>query len=649
MMISALLSICVLLAATAQAQIARPSNDSSDLYLPMLYTNFKLMTRQFPLPGVNLAPLTGSLRRIFRDGVYSEFNITGTLVPIGANNASDVKGNNIAYISCDDSAYPGNLKADDTIRTAVLTESRPKAIVLYSTKFEHCNYSSTGLTWPPYRNVFTVTDIRVSHDILAGLFSEPQSNEETSYIVPDLEEDLPRPGTDHGRRNNAPAAMIILYSITGIITALFLSVIVTGAIRAHLNPERYGPRNIVGRPRQSRAKGIARAMLETIPIIKFDDSSDGTKQVAKADIEMVSNDGGGEHNLRRNGTRQGVDGVKIPGSQTEPQEEQQQQQQQQQAQQQQKQQESLQEQEDKPTASLKAKATDSESHCDGSIGPASPEPQVINPDVPPETGTLGCPICTDDFIKGQDVRLLPCQHKFHPECVDPWLINVSGTCPLCRVNLNPPDPDNADGSDRDHDSEDPTRSPSPSQNPHSNRFLSPLRNPRGFSRRHHGVSTLFGSSSTSGMGSHAIVEDHIYTLRGLRRSRHERDANMTARGAIEEQGEEGEASLSAPGAGAAEDRSRRSRLWRLRGRFLSRSRSRSRRDLSMERSVSLEAEAEAESDAIRQATTATMPNTPSIDTGAGAVNPSGDAQVADLTPQVTTAATMTTTTNTTPT
>jgi hypothetical protein len=43
---------------------------------------------------------------------------------------------------------------------------------------------------------------------------------------------------------------------------------------------------------------------------------------------------------------------------------------------------------------------------------------------------LGCSICTEDFEKGQDLRVLPCDHKFHPECVDPWLLNVSGTCPL---------------------------------------------------------------------------------------------------------------------------------------------------------------------------------------------------------------------------
>ena len=46
---------------------------------------------------------------------------------------------------------------------------------------------------------------------------------------------------------------------------------------------------------------------------------------------------------------------------------------------------------------------------------------------------LACSVCTDDFVKGQDIRVLPCNHKFHPECIDPWLLNVSGTCPLWSV------------------------------------------------------------------------------------------------------------------------------------------------------------------------------------------------------------------------
>jgi hypothetical protein len=55
----------------------------------------------------------------------------------------------------------------------------------------------------------------------------------------------------------------------------------------------------------------------------------------------------------------------------------------------------------------------------------------------PAPESEGCSICTDDFILGQDQRVLPCNHRFHPECIDPWLLNVSGTCPLCRIDLRP--------------------------------------------------------------------------------------------------------------------------------------------------------------------------------------------------------------------
>jgi hypothetical protein len=64
-----------------------------------------------------------------------------------------------------------------------------------------------------------------------------------------------------------------------------------------------------------------------------------------------------------------------------------------------------------------------------------------NADGTQEDGSLGCSICTEDFTRGEEVRVLPCNHKFHPECVDPWLLNVSGTCPLCRIDLRPPTAD----------------------------------------------------------------------------------------------------------------------------------------------------------------------------------------------------------------
>ena len=46
-----------------------------------------------------------------------------------------------------------------------------------------------------------------------------------------------------------------------------------------------------------------------------------------------------------------------------------------------------------------------------------------------------CCICSEDFKSGQEVRELPCQHLFHPSCIDEWM-NHSLVCPLCRLDLS---------------------------------------------------------------------------------------------------------------------------------------------------------------------------------------------------------------------
>lgn len=45
-----------------------------------------------------------------------------------------------------------------------------------------------------------------------------------------------------------------------------------------------------------------------------------------------------------------------------------------------------------------------------------------------------CAVCLDEFQNNQLVRTLPCDHEFHCECVDRWLL-AKRTCPLCKGNI----------------------------------------------------------------------------------------------------------------------------------------------------------------------------------------------------------------------
>lgn len=47
------------------------------------------------------------------------------------------------------------------------------------------------------------------------------------------------------------------------------------------------------------------------------------------------------------------------------------------------------------------------------------------------SGAEPCAICFEDFSPDDDVKQLPCQHFFHVNCIDEWLIR-DVTCPLCK-------------------------------------------------------------------------------------------------------------------------------------------------------------------------------------------------------------------------
>lgn len=340
--------------------------------------------------------------------------VQGTIVVTTPSNVDTLRGSDIAYIKCDRNADEGDLDAVYTFGTAISRTPPPVAVILYSLNRSRCNLSPDNYPFPA---MFSMKDKDYSIEVLEMLQSNTTLTQ-NSTISP-LDGDGGGAGGILGRSPTTAVAMIILYSITGIITALFLIIIVVGAIRAHRHPERYGPRNIIGRPRQSRAKGIARAMLETIPIVKFGDHQDSKPSNQPGDIEMAPSQTVPDTAMT----------AAAPAN-------------------------------NQASASAEPRGP-AEGSSDAVVTEQIPErenhPQPTDDLVANADNGLACSVCTDDFAKGQDVRVLPCNHKFHPECIDPWLLNVSGTCPLCRVDLRPT-------ATNDGDPEDPNAAPAPRRN-----------------------------------------------------------------------------------------------------------------------------------------------------------------------------------------
>ena len=304
------------------------------------------------------------------------------------SNTGSLGVEDIAYISCDPAAYiNSNIDAARTVNYAA--SHSPKAIVLYSTTSIHCTFSVSGDF--VYDIVYSMTNASKAITLQDGLRGNAPPGSMTSILL-DQSSLNNSTGNILGPSPTTAVAMIILYSITGIITALFLIIIIIGAIRAHRHPERYGPRNVLGRTRQSRAKGIARAMLETIPIVKFGEKEEGKEVSQGGDVEMgpTGNTAGTLPTRDVEHERSSPESTEEQGQTNEG-----------------------------PDTVRTVPAAGTMETIEGRTGAGNGS----------DNG-LACSVCTDDFIKGQDIRVLPCKHKFHPECIDPWLLNVSGTCPL---------------------------------------------------------------------------------------------------------------------------------------------------------------------------------------------------------------------------
>jgi RING-like zinc finger len=325
-----------------------------------------------------------------------------TVNPSSPSSIQQTTSTTFTLIDCD--PVPGNIQPIDVVKQAIVRNAL--AIILYSTVSNYCTLQ-TGTGVPDSYVIYSTTSTADYQKLTRGTsnFSPTGSSNQWSIGKKSTLDNSSSTMSSNGQNNpnyspggpspSTAVAMIILYSITGVITALFLVIIVTGAVRAHRHPERYGPRNVLGRPRQSRARGLARAMLETLPIVKFGEKEEDAKT---GDVELAEPTTAHARNVEESAT--GVETVETATGSHE------------------------------DAGTHKAEKSDStEIEAAGAVAArTSPEPAVSVDD-----DNLGCSICTEDFEKGQDVRVLPCKHQFHPACIDPWLLNVSGTCPLWYV------------------------------------------------------------------------------------------------------------------------------------------------------------------------------------------------------------------------
>lgn len=43
-----------------------------------------------------------------------------------------------------------------------------------------------------------------------------------------------------------------------------------------------------------------------------------------------------------------------------------------------------------------------------------------------------CSICLTNYEEGDQLRIIKCQHGFHKDCIDKWLVSYVNSCPICR-------------------------------------------------------------------------------------------------------------------------------------------------------------------------------------------------------------------------
>ncbi|KAJ8611612.1 hypothetical protein MRB53_037836 [Persea americana] len=273
--ISALISRCHGIGSIIPSNASIPVNDlhatSTSVMLGITqgysqtqYALLEVLHLMLPTPKYQYVDSFSSMAQLKEAGLWHKCSI----VSCHSSEPDSESIQSITFISCDPSDYVGSIGSlnvgPSDIADAVEKENHRQCCYLLLTD----------------RNFLQSTVINEHHVAICNtLFN--------ASLAPIT---IPRNATDKASGSNdqppvqgTAVAMIVLYAITGLVTSLFIFIIITGAIKARRHPERYGPRTQPGRRRQTRAGGLARAILETIPVVKF-----GEPDAKTSDVELTA-------------------------------------------------------------------------------------------------------------------------------------------------------------------------------------------------------------------------------------------------------------------------------------------------------------------------------------------------------------------------
>jgi uncharacterized Zn finger protein (UPF0148 family) len=335
----------------------------------------------------------------------------------------------IAFINCDsgpDFFLPNALSAE---------KNNTSAVVLYPASSNPCSINDNQLQYNINIPLFTATDpscYKGAQDILENPNIQVSASIRFGPPPPPPSPPKSNSPSDNKVLATYQTAMIVLYAVSGVVLGLFFIVVITNIIKNRINapvPSSNQSQDPNARPR----RGIARSVLESFPVFFFtmgmkdegDDKKDletGKAKELESDVELET--------------------INSDVMKSAPQAE---------------------ETKDKEISSDIPKNTDNTSETNDNNNTdnnSSTSSEESNPDLPKnplvanlkdsshptsidsnhsannnvQDGQLTCPICLDDFESGEELRLLPCQHRYHTTCIDQWLLDISPLCPMCKTD-----------------------------------------------------------------------------------------------------------------------------------------------------------------------------------------------------------------------